>query len=212
MSSEDSTNALITALSQLSSEDQGGFKPIAGHRDERVHKALERRGLAYRATTCRPESCQYRHSHGPNPGGDCRREGWQISLRGRLTVESLGACWSLSNAELLATEQEGKYIAVTIICRDPRLDASDGSNNRDFGSGPMLAAVDLPKPPVRRSRRPRGSRKLRRLPIEPTALPKPSTAKLSADAELERLKFKAAQLGKRFIPHTACPRGNGASA
>ena len=120
MSSEDHTNALITALSQLSSEDQGGFKPIAGHRDERVHKALERRGLAYRASNCRPETCQYRHSHGPVPGGDCRREGWQISLRGRLTVELLRAGWSLSNAEQLATGEEGKYVAITVIARDPK--------------------------------------------------------------------------------------------
>ena len=66
----------------------------------------------------------------------------------------------------------------------------------------MLAAVELPKPPVRRPRRPRGAglRRLLKLPsIEPTARPTPSSAELSADAELERLAFKAAQLANDLL-------------
>lgn len=208
MRSKERTYVFTRALFQLAGEDRGGFKPVAAHRDERVYGALERRGLVYRATTCRPETCQYRPSHGPVPGGDCRREGWQLSLRGRLVIELLRAGWPLSAAECLAKFRKSEYVAVTVITRGP-----GGRHNREFGSGPMFAAVDLPKPPVRRPRHPRGS-KFRRLlelpPIEPTTLPKPSTAELSADAELERLKFRAAQLADELFrincAHTAMER------
>jgi hypothetical protein len=197
MSTKEHSTVFTKALLQLAGEDRGGFKPITTHRDGRVYGALERRGLVFRATTCRPETCQYRPSHGPVPGGDCRREGWQISLRGLLVVELLRSGGSLSDAEHLARSHEREYIAITVITRGP-----DGRDNGNFGSGPMLAKVDLPKPPARRARHSRGS-KLQRLlelpPIEPAALPKPSTAELSADAELERLKFRAAQLADELF-------------
>jgi hypothetical protein len=157
----------------------------------------------YRATTCRPEACQYRSFHGMVPGGDCRRAGWAISLRGRLAIELLRAGWSLSDVESLAKSHEREYVAVTVLHRDYRLDGPDGHRGREFGAGPLLAAVGLPKPPVRRPRHPRGSkfRRMLELPIESPALPKPkpSTAELSADAELERLKFRAAQLADELF-------------
>src|ERR1700694_3648691 len=96
----------MRALQQIADEDRSGFRPLTGHRDESAHRPVERLGLIYRSPTCEPLRCSRRSSHGSVPSGDCLREGWSLSLRGRLVIELLNKWWPFDAAVQWATENE----------------------------------------------------------------------------------------------------------
>jgi len=113
---KDRTEFLTTALLSIGAEDSRGFRALVNHRTDE-YKLLEKRGLIYRTTSCSPERCQYRGSHGPTPGGDCRREGWVLSLRGRLTIELLREGVPFDRAVWLAENDEHNFTESTVIHR-----------------------------------------------------------------------------------------------
>jgi len=120
---KDRTDFLIAALLSMSDEDSRGFRALVAHRPPR-YKLLEKRGLIYRTTTCVPERCQYRDSHGPIPGGDCRREGWVLSLRGRLTIELLREGLDFDRAVWLAENEEHDFTETAVVHRRGAQDQS----------------------------------------------------------------------------------------
>jgi hypothetical protein len=122
---------LTTALLGLGEEDSRGFRALVAHRSS-DYKLLERRGLIYRSMTCIPERCQYRHSHGPVPTGDCKREGWLLTLRGRLVIEFLRSGVAFDSAVQLASYHERDYTATTIIHRQVKSGAASVIFAADF--------------------------------------------------------------------------------
>lgn len=116
MKNKDRVDFLISALLGIADEDSRGFRALVAHRPAE-YTLLEKRGLIYRSTSCVPERCQYRRHHGPTPAGDCRREGWILSLRGRLTVELLREEVPFGRAVWLAENEEHHFTESTIIHR-----------------------------------------------------------------------------------------------
>jgi hypothetical protein len=114
---KDRTRLMTEALLLLGKEDARGFRALTNHRPDLSFKLLERRGLIYRTTSCEPVRCQYRYRHGSVPTGDCRREGFVLSLRGRLVIELLRAGISFAAAAELASNCERDYAVTTIIHR-----------------------------------------------------------------------------------------------
>ena len=106
---KDRMDFLTSAFLNMSDEDSGGFRTLVAHRPPE-YRLLERRGLIYRTMTCVPERCQYRQYHGSVPSGDCRREGWTLSLRGRLVAGLLSTGVPASVAALL----EGVLIVMRV--------------------------------------------------------------------------------------------------
>lgn len=131
-------NFLTSALLNLSDEDSGGFRALVAHRPPE-YRLLEKRGLIYGSMTCIPERCQYRRSHGPVPRFDCTREGWLLTLRGRLVIELLRSGVAFDPAVELASYRDGNYTATTIIHRQVK-----------SGAASVIFAADLPAAPHKR--------------------------------------------------------------
>jgi hypothetical protein len=166
-------NFLTSALLNMSDEDFGGFRALVAHRPPE-YKLLERRGLIYRTMTCVPERCQYRQYHGSVPSGDCRREGWTLSLRGRLVAGLLSTGVRFDLALQRATENECNYTATTIIHR-----------RVDDGAKRVILGADLPTVP-------RGRRERSRVTAPQSA------AEQAFDGQLARLGWLGEQLGDKL--------------
>jgi hypothetical protein len=175
---KDRMDFLTSALLNMSDEDSGGFRTLVARRPPE-YRLLERRGLIYRTMTCVPERCQYRQYHGSVPSGDCRREGWTLSLRGRLVAGLLSTGVRFDLALQRATENERNYTATTIIHR--RVD--------DRATRVILGA-DLPTVP--RGRRERGR----------VTAPQ-SAAERAFDGQLVRLGYLERQLGDKHTSFQA---------
>jgi hypothetical protein len=154
-------------LREMGSEDARGFRPLVAHRST-SYELLERRGLIYRSTTCIPERCARRKHHGPTPSGDCTREGWLLSIRGRLAIAALRNGMTFELALWWATKCENRYTATTVI--HERVSDDDQL---------MMIGADLPRPAQRRQ----GGR-LGRLAAN---VPPPSAAERSIAGESERM-------------------------
>ena len=126
------------SLLEMGGEDARGFRALVAHRSD-SYELLERRGLIYRSMTCIPERCARRVHHGPVPSGDCTREGWLLSIRGRLMLEALRNGLSFETALWWATKCDNGYAATTVIHER----VSDGDQL-------VMIGADLPKPTQRR--------------------------------------------------------------
>ena len=155
---------LLRSLLEMGSEDARGFRALVAHRST-SYELLERRGLIYRSTSCIPERCARRVHHGPVPSGDCTREGWLLSIRGRLMIEALRNGLSFEAALWWATKCDNGYAATTVI--HERVSDDDRL---------VMIGVDLPKPAQRR----RGGRLA-------ASVPTPSAAERTIAGQLARM-------------------------
>ena len=152
------------ALRELGREEARGFRALVAHRSD-SYELLERRGLIYRSMSCIPERCARRVHHGPVPSGDCTREGWLLSIRGRLMIEALRNWLGFETALWWATKCDSRYTVTTVIHE------SVGDDDQF-----VLIGADLPKPAQRR----RGGRLA-------ASVPPPSSAERAIAGQLARM-------------------------
>lgn len=159
-------------LREMGIEDARGFRALVAHRST-SYELLERRGLIYRSMTCIPERCARRVHHGPVPSGDCTREGWLLSLRGRLMIEALRNGLSFETALWWASKCDSRYTSTTVI--HERVGDDDQL---------VLIGADLPKPAQRR----RGGRLA-------SSVPPPSAAESAIAGQMARMTATARLIG-----------------
>lgn len=166
-------DSMVSALLRFGDEDSCSFRALIAHRPEKPYPLLERRGLIYRSMTCIPERCGRGVHHGPVPSGDCTREGWLLSLRGRLVIELLRKGMNFDLATWWAHVYEKNYSATTVV--------HERVGDRDQT---VIIGTDLPQaPPVCcRSR---------------LAAIEGSAAERAVAGELERMRPGAADRGRR---------------
>jgi hypothetical protein len=154
MKPKENSLALAKALLQLAGEDRCGFRPLTG-----LTAATTFISCWSAATWPTGPGLASRSAASiENPTGPCRSLAIACARAGRSRCAgaSQSNCCALVGRSAMPKTSRSRmnvsYVAVTVICRDPRLDGRDGHDNRDFRSGPMLAA------PARRPRSPRGAK------------------------------------------------------